>query len=595
MFDRVSGQRRTRTTREATFPAPVKGWVQSGNITTAARDQAEYLDNFFPTAQSVRLRGGTILYADIGSAIVRLMTYSSGTDKLFAGTASGIYDCDRINAGGAAFADVAGLASGDWSSTQIGTAGGQYAVFVNGANHMHYYDGTAFYPLYTQAVNNVGYDALAASFAVGQTVTGGTSGATAVILSIVQTSATAGTLRVGTISGGPFQDNEALTTTSGAATANGASSAATLTSTFTGVTTASLSQVWLYKKRLFFVESASQSVWYLPVDSIGGAATEINLGSIFRRGGQMLFGATWSLDSGSGLDDVCVFVTTNGEIAVYEGTDPSSASTWALIGVYDIATPLNKHAWFKAGGDLAILTDDGIIPVSEALKKDRAALQAVAISYPIEDAWKSAVADALTSFPIAPTLWQAQSMLVIGTPNNVAFVANARTGAWCRFTGWDVRCGAVANNSMYFGDNAGSVFQGDAGGTDDGTQYTGLYVPKFSDCGTPALKSANHTGLTFRASGTPNFRMACHADYAVDVPATPSAGALPSGSTWGTAVWGSFTWGSSAATETYTLWEGVGANGFALAPSVQVTSNQTEATVFEILAARLRFEGAGSF
>lgn len=64
---------RMPVTRDVTFPAPTKGWVQSGNITTAGMDQAEVLDNFFPTAQGARLRGGSTEYADIGAAIVRLM------------------------------------------------------------------------------------------------------------------------------------------------------------------------------------------------------------------------------------------------------------------------------------------------------------------------------------------------------------------------------------------------------------------------------------------------------------------------------------------------------------------------------------------
>ena len=586
---RISG------TRETMFPAPTKGWVQSGNITTAGPDQAEVLDNFFPTAQGARLRGGAIEYADIGAAIVRMMVYSSSADDLYASTANGIYDADRIAGGGTAFADVAGLLSGDWSAAQMATAGGSYLVMVNGADPMHYYDGAAFYPVVGFAVNNVGYDALTLPFTVGQTVTGGTSGATAVILSIVQTSATAGTLRVGTITGGPFVDNEALTTAGGAATANGASIAGS-SITVSGVTTSTLSQVWSHKTRLFFVEKDSLSIWYLPSASIGGAAVEFPLGAIFRRGGTIAFGASWSLDSGSGLDDVCIIVTSNGEIAVYEGDDPSDANNWRLSGVYEISRPLNKHSFFKAGGDLAILTEDGIIPVSEALRKDRAALQAVAISYPIEDAWKDAVANSDTAFPISPTLWQSQALLMIGVSGSggVAYVANARTGAWCRYTGWDVRCGAVANDLLYFGTNAGKVMRGQSGGSDDGLSYTGRYVPKFTEAGVMKPKVANHAGITVKAVESPNFRMACFANYAIGDYPTATSINTESGDVWGSGVWGTFVWGTGAAEFAYTIWKAVRASGYSLAPAVVVTSNQSSVPAFEILATRLRFEVANS-
>lgn len=595
MLNRAS-QSRVPVTKEVVFPAPAKGWVKSGNITNAGMDQAEVLDNFFPTAQGAKLRKGFSEYADIGAAVKRLFVHSSGTDTLFGSSSTGIFDCDRINGGGANFADVTGLGSGDWSAVEISTSGGQFTSVVNGSDYLHYFDGTDWNPINDAAVNTVGYDALTSDFAVGETVTGGTSGASATILSIVQTSATAGDLRVGAITSGPFQDDEAITSASGAATADGAS-ASSSTVTITGVATTLLSQAWVFKNRTFFVEKDSMSAWYLPVESIGGAATEIPLGAVFRKGGTLILGATWSLDSGAGIDDVCLFVSSNGEIAVYEGTDPSSADTWALAGVYDVAAPLNKHATFKAGGDLAILTKDGIIPVSEALRKDRAALQSVAISYPIEDEWKSAVANATSSFPIIPTLWQSQAKLFIGVPGTggVVFVANARTGAWCRYTGWDMRCAITASDSLYFGSDDGIVRLGESGGTDGGTVYTGKYVPKFSGLGHSGRKVAVHAGLTVRAqSSPPTFGMTAFSDYLIG--SYPSVTPVNTGTTslWGSAIWGGFIWGYAGDTDTFTRWKTVGATGYSLAPAVVASSNQSQPPSFEILATRLRFEKAGS-
>lgn len=592
---RFASNRRVPATTTETFPAPSAGWVQSGNIVNARRDQAEVLDNFIPTAQGARLRGGSTLYADLGAACVRLFSYASaGNEDLLGSTASAVFDVDRVNAGSNAFAELEGLSSGDWSTTQIATSGGQFMVAVNGSDYMVYWDGTNFEPVTTVAINDVGFDAQTSAFEVGQTVTGGTSGATATILAITKTSATAGTLKVGTITGGPFQDNEALTDgATGAATANGASASGSAI-TLTGVATTALSQVWLFKERLFFVEKDSMSAWYLPVESIGGAASEIDLGSIFAEGGTLLFGATWSLDSGSGLDDVCIFISSRGEIAVYEGTDPSSANTWSLIGVYKIAKPLNKHGFFKAGGDLAILTEDGIIPVSEAIKKDRAALQGAAITYPIEDAWRDGIANRTTSYPISATLWQSKTLLLVGTPamannTNVSFVANARTGAWGRITGWDVRCSAVSGDQLYFGDNSGNVFKADTGGTDNDTQFTGIYVPKFSP--SDNLRSAVAASLTYKASQALRFDMAAHSDYQVDDITAPPTATSESGSVWGTGVWGTFVWGGSNSTDTFTEWQTVRATGYSLAPSVAITCNQSEIMAFEILSTRLRSEG----
>lgn len=592
MLNRLAaGQSRAQSTRDQIIPAPTKGWVQSGNITQAPLDAAEVLDNFFPTAQSAELRSGATLYADIGASVVRLFTYTSTSVDLFGSTATGIYDCDRIAVGGDTFADVYGLSSGDWSAVQTSTSAGQFLVIANGADPMHYWDAGEWNPINGAAVNDVPYDALSTAFAVGETVTGGTSGASATIVSITQTSATAGTLKVGTITSGPFQNDEALTSAGGAATANGASSAASGI-TITGVDTSALEQLWLFKERIFAVEKDTMSAWYLPAESIGGAALELPLGSVFAKGGTLLFGATWSLDSGAGMDDVCIFVSSEGEIAVYEGTDPSSAATWSLAGVYEISRPLNKHAFFKAGGDLAILTEDGIIPVSEALRKDRAALQAVAMTFPIEDAWKDAVANRSVEFPITATLWQSKARLYIGVPGDLAYVANARTGAWCRYTGWNVRCSSIADDQLYFANSDGVVLKGENGGSDNGVAYTGAYVPKFSDAGIPNVKQVNMQALTYRASGAPIYYARAWADYEVGESPIPPIGTFEDGDVWGTGVWGAFVWGGSATSKTYTKWKTVRNQGYSLSVGVYVTSNTTSAQVFEILATRIRFEAA---
>src|SRR5690606_5522465 len=135
-------------------------------------------------------------------------------------------------------------------------------------------------------------------------------------------------------------------------TVNGTSSPRSIT----GVDTDTLSHVWKYSSRLWFV-GEDMSAWYLPALAVGGAATEFPLQGVFSKGGALLFGAAFSYDAGDGLDDYCVFFTTEGEFALYQG-DP--ADTMTKVGVYEIGRPLHKNAHFRAGGDVGVLTDDGI-------------------------------------------------------------------------------------------------------------------------------------------------------------------------------------------------------------------------------------------
>lgn len=49
---------------------------------------------------------------------------------------------------------------------------------------------------------------------------------------------------------------------------------------------------------------------------------------------------TWTLDSGEGLDDYLVVTTSEGQVGVFRGTDPTSVATWGLVGVWNLGEPI---------------------------------------------------------------------------------------------------------------------------------------------------------------------------------------------------------------------------------------------------------------
>lgn len=362
----------------------------------------------------------------------------------------------------------------------------------------------------------------------------------------------------------------------------------------TGVATANLSFVWSHKRRLWFVEGGRLSARYLPVNQFAGAASEFPLDGVFRLGGALLFGGTWSQDSGDGLDDLAVFVTTEGEIAVYRGTDPSSAQNWSLVGVYVIGRPLNKNAWFRAGGDFVILTEDGIVPVSEALRKDRAALQAEAITAPIEDLWQRAIANRNRAFNFSVSLWSTQTNLFIGTPDlggeTRVLVANTRTGAWATITGWDVQCSAIFQDRFYFGTGGGLVVQGDVEGADQGRPYSARYVPKFQELGTADTKVACHARILARATERVQPRLVAFSDYTIGQFAAEFDAPAPVGAVWGSSIWGSAIWGGGLQQRAFFDWQAVSAQGFSIAPALIIGSNSGVRPTFELTGVVMRYE-----
>jgi hypothetical protein len=426
----------------ASLPAPVRGWIENDNLAANAGMGCSVLENFIPTASSVRVHGGVLAKTDCGAAVQGMLPFRGGaTQKLFAATATDIYDVSLFPAT-VAQPVWTQTTTGRWSYTQIAIAGAEYLIAANGADMMIYYDGTSWNPLASSAIVQISYNAQTAPFIVGRTLTGGTSGATGVIRGVIPTSATAGTLKLSGVSG-TFQNAEALTgsSTGGAATASSGPTTASSV-IVTGVATNLLSHVWQHNSRTWAVEAGTTKAWYFDVDTIGGTAASFDLGGLLTLGGALMFGATWSADSGSGFADRNVFVSDQGEILVYQGIDPSDADTWELVGHYQIGKPIGVQT-FQAGGDLILATEEGMVPMSAVVAQDRAALAKASLSYAIEPSWKRAHLTNVTALPVQIQKWPAQSLALVGWPHRgitEAFVVNLITGAWAKITGWDIQC-----------------------------------------------------------------------------------------------------------------------------------------------------------
>lgn len=371
------------------------------------------------------------------------------------------------------------------------------------------------------------------------------------------------------------------------------------TPAITGVTTSDLSHVWVYRNRLYFVEANSTSAWYLPVDAVGGLAVDISMAGVFQRGGSLLFGATWSLDSGDGIDDKCVFVSTEGEVSVYQGSYPGGTD-WSLVGRYDITPPMGKNCTMKAGGDLLIGTQDGIVPISQAIQKDIAALSLASISRNIENEWKHEVAFR-GSLPWEILKWPSYNMAIVSLPvvdettMPRCFVVNLQTGAWARYTGWDTRSMAVHADQAMFGSSDGKIYKAEVGGSDNGDSYSCVYVGLFDHIryigGTKVVKLARATFLSGRAFSP---KISASVNYAVTLPSNPDA-YIDNGSSnkWDVGKWDEATWSGTGERLAVLKWVGMSSVGFTFAPQVQVTLNQTGTPDAELASFDIMYESAG--
>jgi hypothetical protein len=239
----------------------------------------------------------------------------------------------------------------------------------------------------------------------------------------------------------------------------------------TGITASDAININAHKGRIWLVLRDSTKAAYLGTGAIAGTATTFELGGLFTQGGYLVAMATWTRDGGSGTDDLAVFISSCGQVAVYAGTDPASAETWQLIGVYDVGPPIGYRCFTKVGGDLALINIDGVLPLSKSLNLDRATQATVAITANINNAMNESARSYRNNFGWELTPYAKGTMALLNVPiqegqSQQQYVMNTITGAWCKFTGMDANCWAVYKDNLFFGGNDGRVYQADTTGLD---------------------------------------------------------------------------------------------------------------------------------
>lgn len=235
----------------------------------------------------------------------------------------------------------------------------------------------------------------------------------------------------------------------------------------------------IHKSRLWVVFKDTTKAGYLPTNAIAGTVANFELGNVFSKGGYLVAMATWTLDGGLGPDDYAVFISSRGQVATYKGTDPSSADTWTLVGVYDLGAPIGRRCFAKVAGDVALINIDGVLPLSRALNQDRGAATAIAITKNINNAMNQAARSYAAQFGWELTPYPKGTMALLNVPlrggtEQNQYVINTLTGAWCRFTGWGANCFTVFLDNLYFGGNDGVVYLADTGGSDNGDQIDAI-------------------------------------------------------------------------------------------------------------------------
>lgn len=315
------------------------------------------------------------------------------------------------------------------------------------------------------------------------------------------------------------------------------------------------------RSRLWYTEQYSLSAWYGAVYAITGALTEFPLGTVFKHGGQLVNISSWSIDGGAGLDDLMVFVTSEGEVAIYSGSDPDAAPSasghFSLVGIYRIPKPIGYDCTLKYGGDLLILTVLGPYLLSKSLIS--VSTNQAVVSDKIASTFISRAND-FTAPGWMMRLHSNQNLLWMNGPSSdsastVQYVMNTLNGAWARFTGMALSGILEVDGTMYGGLGAKVVKLLQNGSNDLGALIQATLVVGYSKLGASGRnKHVKMVKPTIEVSGNVIAEMAELIDYSTR-PSWYNVGYFPivgGASFWGIGKWGTALW--SEAEVLHNLW-----------------------------------------
>lgn len=347
----------------------------------------------------------------------------------------------------------------------------------------------------------------------------------------------------------------------------------------TGVDTADCIGIALAHNRVWLTQVGTLKAWYLPSGAIGGAANALDLSSFCERGGYLMGTFSWTMDAGYGMDDMTVFATSEGEALVYRGTDPASATTWSLIGVYWIGSPIGRRCALKFAGDLLLITQDGVVSMAAALQSSRVNSKG-SLSNKIQYAISTAVSVYGANFGWQLLQFPRENMLILNVPvqeglNQQQYVMSTiKRGnsdwAWCNFTGWQASCWELWQDNIYFG-GVNYVAKAWSGYDDNGSNIATNGLQAFNSFGNDrAQKRFTMMRPILQSNGSPSILAQMNVEFDVSDPTSPLSFTGTNYAVWDTALWDAGIW--AGAMSVLKNWQGCTGIGYWAAPHLKTAS-----------------------
>lgn len=365
------------------------------------------------------------------------------------------------------------------------------------------------------------------------------------------------------------------------------------TVTWTGPTATDLIYPFAYKNRLFWAVANDSSFYYGGLNSTSGALTEFALNAVAPGIGNLIAMTSVSVDAGDGPEDMACFIHEDGTVIVYEGTDPSDATKWALVGIYNIGEPVGRRCVLHYGNDAIIITYDGYIPLRSFLRSGRA-VTPLALSDLIRNTVNQAVRDYGGQYGWDAVFYPKGQYVLFNVPvtpgtTYIQHVMNSRSGAWCCFKGMNAVSWVVHDKDLYFGGTDGKVYQADSGRADNGSDIQGDILPAYQYVGGPAKKAFDLYRPVFDVDAPLTVSAGLGVDFDENVPVFASSSVTTEGAAWDEEDWDVADWG--AVDEISQDWQTGGGEGYAMTIRIRTATQAHKAKFYSYNVSYRRLSG----
>ena len=348
-----------------------------------------------------------------------------------------------------------------------------------------------------------------------------------------------------------------------------------------GITPANLVGATNFKNRLIAWENNACGFWYGGSDAISGALSYFDLSSVTKKGGYVVACASWSYDSsgGTGLQARLVIFMSSGEAIVYEGTNPSSANSWAIVGRFKVAPPISQRAFLEYSGDILLVNRYDLITFSEVFSSgENPATQSKLVG-----AIKAAVNSYGSNFGWQMINHPNSGLIIINIPNSTGmftqYVVNTRSGGCSEFTGINARCFGVYNNNLYFGGET-KIYQA-LSGTDDNGEFINVDIQTaFSNLGSNSEKTLNYIKPFLEIDTSTNFNYSINYDFKASDLSTSELTSTE-GNLWDTFFWDEVFW--SAESEIKSVQYGANGQGIYVSYRINTSIKNSRLAFYNIL------------